>query len=344
MYLREVKNFSVFFSYVKCLTVRRVLNFFQLYASFLMSRGMKRVVVWGQPYHVSIEPTTACNLACPECPSGLKEFTRPTGKLDLDNHAKWIQSLSKTVGYVTYYFQGEPFLHPQFLESIKTAKKYKMFTATSTNAHFIDKAKAKEIVASGLDQLIISVDGVSQSVYAQYRVHGDLAKVWEATRHLVEAKIEAKSSSPRLIFQCLAVKPNEHEIPLVFEKANELGVDEVRIKSAQLYDYAHGNPLMPENESYSRYKKQKSGTYVLKNPGGNHCWRMWSGSVITWNGSVVPCCFDKDAKHVLGSLKDDDFSTIWKSNTYKNFRKSVLSSRNTIDICKNCSEGSKVWL
>jgi len=58
----------------------------------------------------------------------------------------------------------------------------------------------------------------------------------------------------------------------------------------------------------------------------------------------VPCCFDKDAKHVLGSLKDDDFSTIWKSNTYKNFRKSVLSSRNTIDICKNCSEGSKVWL
>ncbi len=291
-----------------------------------------------------MEPTTACNLGCPECPSGLKKFTRPTGKMELVRHEKWLKELSKTVFYVTYYFQGEPFLNPQFLEMIKAAKRYRMFTATSTNAHFITQDNAEEVVRSGLDQLIISVDGVTQEVYEQYRVHGDLEKVWRATEALVKAKQKLNSSTPKLIFQCLAVKPNEHEIPLVFEKAKTLGVDEVRIKSAQLYDYKHGNPLMPEKEEYSRYKQTRQGEFVLKNTGGNHCWRMWTGSVVTWDGKVVPCCFDKDAAHAMGELTKDSFNKIWRNPSYQAFRTGILKNRQGIDICQNCSEGSKVWL
>lgn len=291
-----------------------------------------------------MEPTTACNLGCPECPSGLKKFSRPTGKMALDHHEQWLKQLAKTVFYITYYFQGEPFLNPKFLELIQAAKRHRMFTATSSNAHFIDSNNAEAIVASGLDQLIISVDGVSQEVYQQYRVHGDLAKVWVATQALVDAKRKLKSTTPHVIFQCLAVKPNEHEIPLVFEKAKALGVDEVRIKSAQLYEYKFGNPLMPENESYSRYKRNRKGEFELKHPGGNHCWRMWSGSVITWDGQVVPCCFDKDASHAMGELTQETFQQVWNNPKYKKFRNAVLSNRQGIDICQNCSEGSKVWL
>jgi radical SAM protein with 4Fe4S-binding SPASM domain len=291
-----------------------------------------------------MEPTTACNLGCPECPSGLKKFTRPTGKMELVRHEKWLKELSKTVFYVTYYFQGEPFLNPQLLEMIKAAKRYRMYTATSTNAHFITQDNAEDVVISGLDQLIISVDGVSQNVYEQYRVHGDLEKVWRATEALVKAKQKLNSSTPKLIFQCLAVKPNEHEIPLVFEKAKTLGVDEVRIKSAQLYDYKHGNPLMPDNEEYSRYKQTRQGEFVLKNTGGNHCWRMWTGSVVTWDGKVVPCCFDKDAAHAMGELTKDSFNKIWRNPSYQAFRTGILKNRQGIDICQNCTEGTKVWL
>ena len=291
-----------------------------------------------------MEPTTACNLGCPECPSGLKKFTRPTGKMAVDQHEQWLKELDKTVFYITYYFQGEPFLNPNFLELIQAAKRRRMFTATSSNAHFIDSNNAEAIVASGLDQLIISVDGVTQEVYQQYRVHGDLAKVWVATEAIVEAKRKLKSTTPHVIFQCLAVKPNEHEIPLVFKKAKALGVDEVRIKSAQLYEYKVGNPLMPENESYSRYKRNRKGEFELKHPGGNHCWRMWSGSVITWDGQVVPCCFDKDASHAMGELTKETFQQVWNNPRYKKFRNAVLSNRQGIDICQNCSEGSKVWL
>ncbi len=316
----------------------------RLKSSYIFSRLTKKAVHKGLPFSVSIEPTTACNLGCPECPSGLKQFTRPTGKLDLNLHQEMIHQLKKSVFYINYYFQGEPFLHPQFLALIREAKKEKIYTATSTNAHFIDEEKALDIVNSGLDRLIISIDGLTQATYENYRVHGSLAKVIEGTNHLLKAKKELNSKTPHLIFQFLAVKQNEHEISKVFSLGKEMGIDEVRIKSAQFYDYQHGNPLMPENEKYSRYKLQSDGSYKLKYKTGNHCWRMWSSSVLTWDGKVVPCCFDKDAKHVLGSISDMSFQSIWNHPKYTSFRQSVLSHRNQIDICQNCSEGSKVWV
>ena len=328
---------------LKHLTLKRVVNLVLLRFSYRISRIFKKPIHWGSPFSLSIEPTTACNLGCPECPSGLKQFTRPTGKLDLELHQRMLNQVDKSVFYINYYFQGEPFLHPQFLELIRQAKKHRIYTATSTNAHFIDQKKAKEIIDSGLDRLIISIDGLTQETYENYRVHGNLAKVIEATKLLVEAKRIKQSTTPHLIFQFLAVKPNEHEIPAVHSLGKELGVDEVRIKTAQLYDYKFGNPLMPENEQYARYKKNLDGTYSLKYKTGDHCWRMWSGSVLTWDGKVVPCCFDKDAQHVLGSLDKMDFNTVWNSEIYSNFRKAVLTGRNQIEICKNCSEGAKVW-
>ncbi len=126
--------------------------------------------------------------------------------------------------------------------------------------------------------------------------------------------------------------------------ANELEIDEVRIKTAQFYNFEDGNTLMPTNEKYSRYKRTFSGKYILKGDPGNHCWRMWSSCVLTWDAQVVPCCFDKDAKHVLGSAIDENFDLLWKSKKYNDFRLAVLTKRNQIDICQNCSEGTKVWV
>lgn len=297
----------------------------------------------GLPFSMSIEPTTACNLGCPECPSGLKQFTRPTGKLDLALHKKMLDQVKRSVFYINYYFQGEPLLHPQFLSLIEEAKKRKIYTATSTNAHFISKEKAREIVHSGLDRLIISIDGLTQETYEQYRVDGKLDKVIEGTKYMVAAKKELNSRTPQLIFQFLAVRANEHEIPQLKKFAQTLGVNEVRIKTAQFYDYKNGNPLMPTNLNYSRYSKQPDGEYRLKYKTGNHCWRMWSSTVLTWDGKVVPCCFDKDANHVLGEITHHELSAIWNTKAYNSFRQAILSDRAQIAICTNCSEGAKVW-
>lgn len=324
-------------------TPRKVWNAGKVISSYYVSKIKGKAKQWGLPMSISFEPTTSCNLRCPECPSGLRSFSRPTGMLDVEFFKNTINDLHKELIYLTFYFQGEPFLHPHFLDMAKYASGKGIYTATSTNAHYLDDVTAKKTVQSKLDRLIISIDGSAQETYEQYRIGGDLKKVIEGTKNIVRWKKELKSKTPHLIFQFLVVKPNEHQIEEVQQLAKELGVNELKLKTAQVYDLEKENNLIPENPKYARYKKDQEGNYQLENTLDNHCWKLWHSSVITWDGKVVPCCFDKDAAHRMGDLKETPFKELWQGDLYQNFRSAILKSRKENEICKNCSEGTKVW-
>ena len=330
-------------NYASKMTPRRVWNMTKVISSYYYSMMVKKPVQWGLPISISFEPTTSCNLRCPECPSGLRAFTRPTGMLKRDFFKDTIDELGKDLTYLIFYFQGEPYLNPDFLDMVKYANKKKIYTATSTNAHYLNDEMAKKTIESGLDRLIISIDGTTQDVYQQYRVGGNLEKVLEGARNIVKWKKELKSNTPFVIFQFLVVKPNEHQIEDVKKLGKEIGVDEVAFKTAQIYDYENGSNLIPTIDYYSRYAKQDDGKYTIKNKMLNHCWKLWHSCVLTWDGVVVPCCFDKDAQHQLGDLKEMTFKKLWQDGKYKNFRTALLKSRSEIDICKNCTDGTKVW-
>ncbi|MEO5995054.1 MAG: radical SAM/SPASM domain-containing protein [Chitinophagaceae bacterium] len=331
-------------NFLSKLTLRRLWNASLVLSSYYLSKWTGKPIQWGYPISISFEPTTSCNLRCPECPSGLRAFTRPTGMLQKDFFKDTIDQLHKDLLYLVFYFQGEPYLNPGFLEMVKYASGKGIYTATSTNAHYLNDANAKKTIESGLDRLIISIDGTTQDVYQQYRVGGNLNKVIEGARNIVKWKKALNSKTPFVFFQFLVVKPNEHQIEEVKKLGREVGVDDVWLKTAQVYDYENDpNRLIPTIQKYSRYKKNDKGEVITKNDLNNHCWRLWHATVITWDGLVVPCCFDKDAQYTLGDLKGKPFKEIWHNQDYINFRKQILQSRKNIDICANCSEGTKVW-
>jgi radical SAM protein with 4Fe4S-binding SPASM domain len=321
---------------------RRLVNAAKLLGSYYLSKTLKKPIHWGMPLSMEIEPTTSCNLRCPQCPSGLRSFTRNTGMLDLPLYQKIIDDIYPELIWLILYFQGEPFLNKNFLSFVKYAASKNIYTATSSNAHYFTDEIAKETVLSGLDRLIISIDGTTQDTYGKYRIGGKLEKVIEGTQNLLRWKKELNSKTPHIIWQFIAFRHNEHQIPEIKKLAKEIGVDELGIKTAQIYDYQTSDTLIPENEELSRYTKTENG-YQIKNDLLNHCWRMWRGSVITWDGLVVPCCFDKDATHSFGNVGKDSFKTVWKNAAYQSFRKAILRSRKEIDICTNCIEGTKVW-
>jgi radical SAM protein with 4Fe4S-binding SPASM domain len=326
------------------LTFLRSWNALKVYSSFYLSRLLGKPIQWGYPVSVSFEPTTSCNLRCPECPSGLRAFTRPTGMLETGFFKKTIDEIYRELIYLIFYFQGEPYLNPGFLEMVRYASDKKIYTATSTNAHYLTEENARKTVESGLDRLIISIDGTTQGVYEQYRVGGNLEKVIEGARQMVKWKKELKSKTPFIIFQFLVVKPNEHQVAEIKALGKEIGVDDIWFKTAQVYDYDNDpNQLITTIDRYSRYKKNKEGKYVPKGKMENHCWKLWHANVITWDGLVVPCCFDKDAMHQLGNTKNQSFKEIWNNENYRQFRKDLTNGRKNIDICSNCSEGTKVW-
>ncbi len=326
--------------FFRAVTLKKCWNAIRVYIGFYRRKSNHP----GLPMSLSVEPTTACNLGCPECPSGLKLFSRPTGNIKLDEYKKWLAEWSGFVFHVNFYFQGEPFIHPQLIEMIRLAHQHRIYTAVSTNAHFMSPKMVSDIIDSGLDRIIISLDGFTQEVYEQYRVNGKVAEVKKAVESLIVEKKKRKVHHPHVIVQTLVVKPNEDEVDEIKKWAKSVGVDEVKWKTAQLYHPSDNHPLMPKQEKYRRYKKNRQGQWVVKNSLDNQCWRLWSSCVITWDGSIVPCCFDKDAAYKMGSLRTHALKEIWNNEDYLRFRSQLLKSRKSIDICSNCSEGTKVWV
>src|SRR6187551_79511 len=275
-------NYNDSVNFLSKLTLRRIWNASKVLSSYYLTRLIKKPVQWGLPISISFEPTTSCNLKCPECPSGLREFTRPRGMLKKDFFFKTIDDIYKDILYLIFYFQGEPYLNKNFLEMVSYASSKGLYTATSTNGHFLTDEMARKTVESGLDRLIISLDGTTQEVYEQYRREGNIEKVIEGARNIVKWKKELKSKTPFVFFQFLVVRPNEHQIEDVKKLAKEVGVDEVRFKSAQVYDYVNDpNQLIPTIDKYSRYRKNNDGTYSAKNKLANRCWKLHHANVIT---------------------------------------------------------------
>ncbi|WP_084421329.1 radical SAM/SPASM domain-containing protein [Algoriphagus vanfongensis] len=324
--------------YSRHLSLGKVGNLLLLATSFQLSRIIKKPIMWGKPTTLSIEPTTSCNLRCPECPSGLRAFSRPTGMLDEQLFDRIIQQSKRSLTWLHLYFQGEPFLHPNFSKLVSLAHREGIFTSTSTNAHYLDEKRTEEILSSGLSQLIVSMDGISQEIYQQYRIGGNLEKVQQGLHLLLAKRKERNQLFPRVVLQFLVTGQNEHQIPDLKAWAEAMDVDELQLKTTQIYDYEHGSELIPTDTRYARYIPTGDGKWKLKKKLENKCWRMWQGAVVTWDGRVVPCCFDKDAKHVMGNLRSQKLETIWKSEVYDQFRSQLLADRSQIEICKNCTE------
>ncbi len=314
-----------------------------LLLGYFISKQTQRNFQKAMPFAISVEPTTSCNLRCPQCPSGLRAFTRPTGMLTFSLFEVIVPQIRKYVHSINFYFQGEPYLNPDFLRMVKTASVNNIYSITSTNAHYLNDDNCIKTIESGLDEIIISIDGVTQETYEQYRIGGKLDLVLKGADNLIRWKKKQNSRKPFVVFQFVVFKTNEHEVENIKTIGKKMGADKVRIKTAQIYDFKNNTRIIPENVRYSRYKKSESGSWIIKNELLNQCWRMWQSCVITWDGKIVPCCFDKDAKYQLGNLNQNSFKDIWFSKPYGLFRQNILKGRKEIDICTNCTEGTKVW-
>ncbi|MBN2000406.1 radical SAM protein, partial [candidate division KSB1 bacterium] len=238
---------------IKALSFKRVLNAVKILASFLFSIILKKAIVWGYPPIVNVEPTNLCNLKCPLCTTGSGDMQRPRGKMNFEIYRRFVDQVADKTIYMTLYHQGEPYLLKDFNRFVRYAKDKGMYVNTSTNAHFFEKKSAREVVDSGLDSMIISLDGVTQDSYSRYRVGGSLETVLNGIRRLVDAKKQHNSKTPYLFLQFLVMKHNESEIPAVKKLAKELGVDRLLIKTIQVMTVEEAHEWLPEEKKYRRY-------------------------------------------------------------------------------------------
>lgn len=326
---------------LKYVTFRRFINAAKIISSFLTSITVRKPIVWGMPISFSIEPTNHCNLQCPECPSGLGALTRPLGLLKLDDFKSFVDQIKTNGFYVQLYFQGEPYINKNLPEMVEYAQKNNMYISVSTNGLLVSEKNVDKILENAPDKLIFSIDGLDEATYQNYRVGGTFKDADSGLKLLLRRKHELKKKKPFVELQFIVMKQNEHQIDEVLKYGKEAGVDKVVLKTMQVSSYENAVHFLPSNPKYRRYIVV-DGKIKIKNKLKNHCFALWRTSVITWDGKVVPCCFDKDAIYELGKLDSLSFKQIWTSKEYNEFRKGVLYNRTGLSMCTNCTEGLKI--
>jgi radical SAM protein with 4Fe4S-binding SPASM domain len=321
----------------------KLLNFLVVTSSYYISKLFGKVWVWGHPYISVIEPTALCNLQCPQCPVGAETLTRPQNKLSVDDFNRYLSNVSDYSWFAQLYFQGESLLHPEIVSMINNTYDKKLAPIIYTNGTPLANPKlAEEIVNSNLAHLVFSIDGASEDTYKIYRKGGNFKQVLKAVTNVMEAKKRKGSMFPIVHWQFIVMRHNEHEIDRIKQIGKELGVDKVILKSPQVYDFENAEEILPGNKTYRRYEKS-NGSYKLAGSFTGYCKKIWFTTVITWDGKVIPCCYDKDAEHVMNNVNEEVLSEIWQNSSYRSFRNAVVKNRSKIPICNNCAEGLKTF-
>jgi radical SAM protein with 4Fe4S-binding SPASM domain len=302
------------------------------------SRWMKRPVLLGFPAFVHIEPTNHCNLSCPECPTGAGLLTRTKGNIAIEKYRSLLEKLSSTAFYLNLYFQGEPLLHQDFPKLVALAKKEKFYVVSSTNAQLLTADLAIQLVQSGLDRIIISFDGPDEATYSNYRKGGTWDQVLNAVRFLVEAKATHRSATPLIVLQCLLFRSNEDKKTEVRTLAQSLGADKLEFKTLQLLDCSKESALLPKQTANRRYAQKSQGGYDLITKRRRACHNIFNSCVITWDGEVLPCCYDKNAHHSFGNIYCNSLAEIWKGDRRKTFIQKILTRQQSIEMCQGCED------
>ncbi len=290
------------------------------------------------PPAISVELSSRCNLSCPECATGAGLLERRNDFISYNLAGKIATELRGHTLSAWLYFQGEPMMHPRFFDIVELFRE--MNPVISTNGHFLDEESCARLAASPLKKIIISYDGVTPGVYNIYRRGGDHVIVTEGIRKLA-ATVRKKGSSPVIEIQFLLHRGNEHEVLATKAFAASLGAG-FKIKSMQVLDIKRAGEWMPSTRQRSRYVLSE-GEWKSTGTPVKGCMRMWTTAVITSDGDAVPCCFDKNASHVMGNLNSQSFREIWQGERYCKFRKAVMKNRREIDICRDCPEGMRIF-
>jgi len=313
--------------------VKKPANLVSAGFSYLRSCIYPFTGIYGMPVTVSVEITNHCNLRCPECFSGSGRMTRGRGYMDIALFEKISGELKPYIYEMSLYFQGESMLHPDFQSFLRKSKGIN--TTLATNGHFLSRENAELLAVSGLNKLIVSLDGLDQDIYSGYRVNGDITTVLNGIRNVSEA-VRKNSSDLKLIIQFLVNRMNEHQMPAVRRFSKEMSAS-VRFKSMQIINDDF-EKWLPAGKRFRRYEV-RGDRYIILSRFPANCARMWFNPVITWDGKVIPCCFDKDAEYILGDMNEESFREIWKGERYRSFRKAILTDRKNTGICRNCTSG-----
>ncbi len=308
----------------KTISLRYLFNRLLLAESYYRKRTRSR----GFPLRLNIESTNRCNLKCKMCPHGLGGIKRPIGSMTLPLFKKIVDESKKKTEFIYLHLFGEPLLNKNICNFIEYCTENDILTGMASNGCFLTKEISEKLINTGLNFLILSLDGLSKESYENIRIGANFDVVYSNIRSFIKKKDEKKSKIPYTVIQMIEMKENSDQAHSFNEMWRGLRTTIPYVK--QCADWGGQVEKLPA--ILHRYPPTEKRA---------HCGSLWTELTILWDGSVVPCCVDFDKKYVLGNVTERSLSEIWNGHSMQELRKKLINGKhNEIALCKNCDSYS----
>jgi MoaA/NifB/PqqE/SkfB family radical SAM enzyme len=314
------RHASFFFKY---LTVKKTINLILCFFEF----KLKIVKCNSFPVYIRFEVCSVCNLRCSGCSlGGVENMSVEKHKNKVISLIEFKKSINDFIPYllkINLYDEGEPFLNNEITDIVKYLNQNKVATCISSNFSLkFSDTDLNDIIDSGLDHLIISVDGIDQESYSKYRIGGNFSLVISNIRRLTSF-IKEKNSTLKVEFQYLEFVDSTIDRIAVKKLAESLDVWKFTVKTN-----------CSRNGWIDAFFKGTSDQ--RKNLGCYHIW--FSGSILS-NGTYFACDFGEDiGMEKIGHAMDFSKNNLRNHSNIVNLRKSFTQDGKLSEICTKCPQ------
>jgi len=209
---------------------------------------------------------------------------------------------------------------------IRYARERDVWVETSTNITLLNEERARKCLTSGLNQLFLAMDGVTKETYERVRVGANFETTIGNLERLLELKRET-GSRMRIVMQLIAMRETREEVAEFVRRWTRPEVDQVNIK--------HLDTWGDQEARISAHAIDKDDPPVRR-----PCPNLWYHGYVFWDGTLVSCERDYDAKTPLGNVKDGGLLATWNGERMRRLRQMHVDGNYEAPACKNCVEWS----
>lgn len=294
------------------------------YLFFRLKKTLGRLPVPDMDFSelVSLEVSSICNLSCIHCPPQLKNYKDERRKHTHINYELFCRMMDEIDKYgqrrIALHKDGEPLVHPRIIDILCRVKKNRNHIVyLTTNAHFLTKEVADEILKNGIDVINFSVGAATEKFYNKVRGK-NFETVIANIRYFLSA-VAGYENKPKVMVQIINLpefKEMEEEIALFREYWKDFDV-EISVWDKLSWGTFDDNPK-----------------FAYRYP----CYSLWDSFYVNSNGVVTACCMDWKQQLVLGNAETSTISQMWKGDLARKLRKSHLSTEDKLpESCKKCN-------
>jgi organic radical activating enzyme len=290
--------------------------------------ALPRTRVRTYPDRLYVESTNECNLKCIMCPNGLGLMERPRGFMEFGLFKKIMDEMAPHVRASTIHIWGEPLLHPRIIEMIHYGKRHGAKLEMSTNATLLDEETAGRLLDSELNMIYLCLDGTTKETYEAIRRKSDYETTVANIQRFIEMKDATGRVLPNVFLQIVEMKPTKAQIEEFKRRWTVPGVTGINVKAFDSW----GSQVEEINRLRDDQRRAPATRY--------HCPNLWYHAHIYWDGTLVCCDRDYDAKYPLGNVAGGVMKA-WNGPEMTELRRKHLTG-DLADVpsCENCVEWS----